>query len=104
VSVVPISSRQAPSSAAALRHARRLLARHPVIDGHNDLPWTIRNDTQARGDVAKYDLRQPTRGDTDSATQGRRRRRPVLVGLHPRRFRAAGSRASSSNRSTSRGA
>jgi len=52
---------------AALRHARRLLARHPVIDGHNDLPWTIRNDARARGDVAAYDLRRPTRGDTDLA-------------------------------------
>ncbi|MGH7358103.1 MAG: dipeptidase, partial [Candidatus Rokuibacteriota bacterium] len=53
--------------AAALRHARRLLGRHPVIDGHNDLPWTIRNDSKARGDVAAYDLRRPTRGDTDLA-------------------------------------
>ena len=52
---------------AALRRARRLLARHPVIDGHNDLPWTIRNDRKARGDVAAYDLRRPTRGDTDLA-------------------------------------
>jgi membrane dipeptidase len=53
--------------AAALRHARRLLARHPVVDGHNDLAWTIRNDAKARGDVAAYDLRRPTRGDTDLA-------------------------------------
>jgi membrane dipeptidase len=44
-----------------------LLARHPVVDGHNDLPWTIRNDAKARGDVAAYDLRRPTRGDTDLA-------------------------------------
>jgi len=44
-----------------------LLARHPVVDGHNDLAWTIRNDAQARGDVAAYDLRRPTRGDTDLA-------------------------------------
>ena len=53
--------------AAALRHARSLLARHPVIDGHNDLPWTIRNDPKARGNEAAYDLRRPTRGDTDLA-------------------------------------
>jgi membrane dipeptidase len=52
---------------AALRHARRVLARHPVIDGHNDLPWAIRNDRTARGDAAAYDLRRPTRGDTDLA-------------------------------------
>jgi membrane dipeptidase len=50
---------------AALRHARRLLARHPLVDGHNDLPWAIRNDPRARGRVAAYDLRRRTRGDTD---------------------------------------
>jgi membrane dipeptidase len=53
--------------AAALRHARRLLARHPLVDGHNDLAWAIRNDPRARGDVAAYDLRRRTRGDTDLA-------------------------------------
>jgi membrane dipeptidase len=62
-----VPARPAPTEAAALRHARRLLARHPVIDGHNDLAWTIRNDAKARGDVRKYDLRRPTRGDTDLA-------------------------------------
>ena len=60
-------SRPAPANDAALRHARRLLGRHPVIDGHNDLAWTIRNDGKARGDVAVYDLRRPTPGDTDLA-------------------------------------
>jgi membrane dipeptidase len=52
---------------AALRHARQLLTRYPVIDGHNDLAWTIRNDAKAPGDVAAYDLRRRTRGDTDLA-------------------------------------
>jgi membrane dipeptidase len=56
-----------PARDAALRHARRLLERHPVIDGHNDLPWTIRNDAKARGNVTAYDLRRRTRGDTDLA-------------------------------------
>ena len=27
---------------AALERARRVLVAHPVIDGHNDLPWAIR--------------------------------------------------------------
>jgi membrane dipeptidase len=45
--------------------ARRLLNRHPVIDGHNDLPWTIRGRTEGLGDVAGYDLRSPTPGQTD---------------------------------------
>jgi len=64
---VSARSRPAPANDAALRHARRLLGRHPVIDGHNDLAWTIRNDGKARGDVAVYDLRRPTPGDTDLA-------------------------------------
>jgi membrane dipeptidase len=66
VGAVPAPSRPA-APAAALRHARRLLGRHPVIDGHNDLPWTIRNDAKAPGDVVAYDLRRRTRGDTDLA-------------------------------------
>ncbi|MFS0695071.1 dipeptidase [Streptomyces nitrosporeus] len=28
-----------------LAHARRLLAAHPVVDGHNDLPWALREQT-----------------------------------------------------------
>ncbi len=64
---MPAPSRPAPTEAAALRHARRLLASQPLIDGHNDLPWTIRNDAKARGDVAAYDLRRPARGQTDLA-------------------------------------
>ena len=49
----------------ALKHARELLAETPLIDGHNDLPWVIRNDPDAPRDVAAYDLRKPTPGDTD---------------------------------------
>jgi membrane dipeptidase len=67
VGVVPARPRPPRTDVAALRHARRLLARHPVIDGHNDLAWTIRNDAKARGDVAAYDLRRRTPGDTDLA-------------------------------------
>jgi membrane dipeptidase len=35
------------------------------VDGHNDLPWAIREDTVAPGDVEAYDLRKQTRGHTD---------------------------------------
>jgi len=49
----------------ALERACRLLSRHPVIDGHNDLPWKIREKTGAPGDLVAYDLRRPTSGDTD---------------------------------------
>src|SRR5688500_20377634 len=48
-----------------LERATRILRQTPLIDGHNDLPWAIREDTLARGNVAAYDLRQRTRGHTD---------------------------------------
>lgn len=49
----------------ALAHAKDLLARHILIDGHNDLPWAIREAKTAPGDVAAYDLRTKTSGQTD---------------------------------------
>ena len=49
----------------ALARARRVLAAHPVFDGHNDLPWAIRENPDAPGDVAAYDLLARTKGDTD---------------------------------------
>ena len=49
-----------------LNRALEVLARDPVFDGHNDLPWVIRMDREARGDVLAYDLtRVHPRGDTD---------------------------------------
>ena len=33
----------------ALIAARALLKQAPVFDGHNDLPWVIRQDKAARG-------------------------------------------------------
>ena len=50
----------------ALAIARDVLRRAPLIDGHNDLPWVIRVDRTARGDVVAYDLnRIHERTDTD---------------------------------------
>jgi membrane dipeptidase len=49
----------------ALARARRVLAAHPVVDGHNDLPWAIRESPDAPRDVIAYDLRARTRGATD---------------------------------------
>jgi len=50
----------------ALRRALELLKKVPLVDGHNDLPWVIRNDKIAQGDVLKYDLaRRHNDGDTD---------------------------------------
>ena len=50
-------------SAAALQHARELLSSTPLIDGHNDLPWVIREETD--GDVAAFKLEQINEFDTD---------------------------------------
>ena len=51
---------------AALAKAHALLDRLALVDGHNDLPWVIRSDRQAKGDVGVYDLTRPhPDGDTD---------------------------------------
>ncbi len=47
--------------------ARRVLRTTPLVDGHNDLPWRIREDTLVGRDVEAYDLRKPTPGMTDIA-------------------------------------
>jgi membrane dipeptidase len=61
------SALPAAAEDAALRRARAVLARVPLIDGHNDLPWAIREYAKAPGDLAAYDLRQRTPGHTDLA-------------------------------------
>ncbi|HEY5907543.1 MAG TPA: membrane dipeptidase, partial [Vicinamibacteria bacterium] len=48
---------------AALVRAREILRRVPLVDGHNDTPWLIRE--AAGSDVAKYDLRKRTAHETD---------------------------------------
>ena len=57
----------APAWRPFLPAAEELLGRHPVIDGHNDLPWEIRKYAAAPGDLEAYDLRvtEADRGDTD---------------------------------------
>lgn len=50
-----------------LLRAERVLRQVPLIDGHNDLPWAIRNATTAPRDVDAYDLRRTTPGHTDIA-------------------------------------
>ncbi len=52
---------------AALQHARALLRKVILIDGHNDLPWAIRESKTAPRDVEAYDLRKRTEGQTDLA-------------------------------------
>ncbi|MDQ2930400.1 MAG: dipeptidase, partial [Gemmatimonadota bacterium] len=50
-----------------LARARRILRSTPLIDGHNDLAWRIREDKNAPRDVEAYDLRKTTPGHTDLA-------------------------------------
>ncbi len=57
---MPLSAQNSPDELA-----RRVLATTPLFDGHNDLPWAIRNADGAPMDVAAYDLRQTTPGHTD---------------------------------------
>jgi membrane dipeptidase len=47
---------EAPVQDNAYTAALALLDRAPMIDGHNDLPYVIRLDRNAKGDVAAYDL------------------------------------------------
>ena len=51
----------------ALDHAKEVLAKGILFDGHNDLPWAIRQSKTAPGDVDAYDLRTnaPDEGQTD---------------------------------------
>jgi membrane dipeptidase len=59
-----------PVSAATpadMARALRVLRTTPVLDGHNDLPWRIREDSVHPRDVEAYDLRTRTPGMTDLA-------------------------------------
>lgn len=68
-STSPIQAQGAPVASVSPRNSRtrieRLLRDTPIIDGHNDLPWAIREDPAAPHDVAAYDLRKRTSGMTD---------------------------------------
>ena len=52
---------------SVVERASRLLRSTILIDGHNDLPMTIREFKDAPRDVIAYDLRKTTKGDTDIA-------------------------------------
>jgi membrane dipeptidase len=64
---VTFSSAARAADDAALAHARKLLRSAILVDGHNDLPWAVRTNKAAPGDVVKYDLRTTTSGQTDLA-------------------------------------
>jgi len=48
---------------AALERATSILQSAPIVDGHNDLPWVIRE--KFGGDVESYDISVRARYDTD---------------------------------------
>ena len=50
-----------------LEKVRRVLAATPLFDGHNDLPWAIREQEGAPHSVQAYDLRTTVAGHTDIA-------------------------------------
>ena len=51
----------------ALEHAKKVLDSAILFDGHNDLPWEIRQYEPAPGDIVAYDIRgrAPGKGQTD---------------------------------------
>src|SRR5256714_537503 len=58
---------QQPQSEPYMARAIRILTAQPVVDGHNDLPWRIREDKAHPMDVEAYDLRRHMPGMTDLA-------------------------------------
>jgi membrane dipeptidase len=62
-----LAAAMAAQADPALEHAKKVLDRAILFDGHNDLPWAIREHEVAAGDLAKYDLvtRAPEKGQTD---------------------------------------
>jgi membrane dipeptidase len=62
----------AQSRDPALDHARKILRSTPLIDGHNDLPWEIRESKTAPRDVRAYDLRvrSPKHTDLERMAEG----------------------------------
>jgi membrane dipeptidase len=63
--IVGVGATELPAQDAHEEIARRVLDRVPLIDGHNDLAWEIRQNEETPRDVAAYDLRAHTPGHTD---------------------------------------
>jgi membrane dipeptidase len=54
-----------PHADPYMARALRVLAAAPIMDGHNDLAWRIREDSVHPRDVEAYDLERRTSGMTD---------------------------------------
>lgn len=57
---VPSLQATVPAADAEIERARAVLGRVPLIDGHNDLPWELRE--KAHYDLTKIDIRRPQPG------------------------------------------
>jgi membrane dipeptidase len=55
--LVPIAAAPTQSNDALLEHARKLHKEVPLIDGHNDYPWELRE--KAQRDFSKLDISKP---------------------------------------------
>ncbi|MGE3614722.1 MAG: dipeptidase [Gemmatimonadales bacterium] len=63
---LPLDAALAQANDQFLALARKVLSTTPLIDGHNDLPWRIREDKSGLAtDVVGYDLRRKAPGMTD---------------------------------------
>lgn len=62
--VVPIKN---ASLDVRVAYVKKLLRNTPLVDGHNDLPWAMREAAKNPLDVVAYDLRTTTAGMTDIA-------------------------------------
>jgi membrane dipeptidase len=61
----PSTTTTAAADDEHMQRALRVLSTTPLVDGHNDLPWAIREYAAAPHDVVAYDLRTRTTGHTD---------------------------------------
>jgi membrane dipeptidase len=61
----PTAQTTAQSANPYMARALKVLRTAPVMDGHNDLPWRIREDSVHPRDVAAYDISKHTPGMTD---------------------------------------
>lgn len=52
-----VTSTQSADQSRELARARAILRQSPVVDGHNDYPWTVREKTA--GDLTKLDISGP---------------------------------------------
>ena len=58
-----VTDGECDANGAALEQARAVLKSSPLVDGHNDLPWVMRETTG--GDVAAMHIDTGTEYDTD---------------------------------------